>query len=181
MTRKLLVIVAGGMCLLGVGMHFLPNALGSAFSYEGPLRCLRWLLPTSENCFEHLKLIWFPFLLAGIILSLMFASNGYFGGMVIGGMAAMLIQLGIFALYQSVAGRSILAIDIISYIINVFICTFLGARLSMSYLVKRLWIMWLVIAVVVSGGITYFTFFPKSGYIFLDEKELERMMYYVVK
>jgi len=92
---KIIVIVL--MSVLGTCMHFVCDLV----SDPTVVKYLGIIFPVNETSWEHMKMIWYPFLVAGILLSLIHHAKGYFGGMVIAGFAAMAIQLGLFSFYQA--------------------------------------------------------------------------------
>ena len=70
----------------------------------------------NETSWEHMKMMWYPFLAVGIIFSLKTGNRGYFASFVACAVMAMLMNIGAFCVYQSFLGRTILIVDIMIYI-----------------------------------------------------------------
>ena len=67
-----------------------------------------YFFPINETSWEHMKMIWYPFLTVGIIFSFRTGNRGYFGSFVVGSVMAMLMNLGAFSICQSFSGKSVL-------------------------------------------------------------------------
>ena len=154
------------MIVLGICMHFvlevLPSGTVSAF--------LGNIFPVNETSWEHMKMIWYPFLVAGIILSFKTGNRGYFASFVVCAVIAMLMQLGAFSIYQSFSGNSILILDILIYMAGMFFCSLLACDLSQKKWAQNLLPLWIALAVVITAGIVWLTYYPGEGYIFLDDE-----------
>ena len=146
-------------------MHFVIENI----SYEPLAKALGVIFPVNETSWEHMKMIWYPFLVAGIVISAKYKNRGYFGTFVICAVGAMMVQLGAFAFYQSFAGESNLAIDIFVYISSMFSCSLNAFALEKDEYFNKTWIVWIIIAVVVTAGIIYLTYNPGNGYIFMED------------
>ncbi|MBP5152223.1 MAG: hypothetical protein ILP13_04850, partial [Lachnospiraceae bacterium] len=117
-------------------------------------------------------MLWYPFLVGGIVLSKKQRNAGIFGGFVIGGTVAMLTIIGCFTLYQSFTISSVLILDIILFILDIILCAMLGFLLAKQDWCRKSLIVWIVLAVIITAGIIYLTYCPGSGYIFLDNEGL---------
>ena len=164
--KKGIIITIILMIVLGTCMHFVLEGLPS-----GSIRAfLGNIFPVNETSWEHMKMIWYPFLAAGIILSLRTRNRGYFASFVVCGIIAMLIQLGAFSIYQSLSGISILVLDIIIYMASMFFCALLAFDLSQKEWCQRLLPLWVALAVIITVGIIWLTYYPGKGYVFLDNE-----------
>ncbi len=121
------------MIVLGACMHFVLDVLPS-----GPISVfLGNIFPVNETTWEHMKMIWYPFLVAGIILSFRVKNSGFFASFVVSAINAMLMQIGAFAIYQSFSGISILVMDIIIYTASMFFSIVLAFELTQKNGVKN--------------------------------------------
>ena len=156
------------MIVIGTAMHFVCDLVGN----EDAMKVLGIVFPVNETSWEHMKMLWYPFLVAGIILSRMKKDAGYFGGFMISGVVAMLVIIGLFSFYQSFTGTSILILDIVLFIIVIVLSSMLAYFLAEQKWCKKSWIIWLVCAVAVTAAIIYLTYHPGPGYLFLDDEGL---------
>lgn len=166
-TRTIIICIAL-MCIIGTCMHFVCDIISS----EAAVKVIGLVFPVNETTWEHMKMIWYPFLVAGIIISVIAKEKAYFGGFVISGIASMLIQLGVFALYQSFTGTSILILDIIFYMADMIICALLALLLGKRAWIGKTFYLWVVVAIGVTAAIIYLTFYPGSGFVFMDDAML---------
>ena len=168
LSKRGIIITIILMIVLGACMHFVLEVLpsGSITTFLGNV------FPVNETSWEHMKMIWYPFLVAGIILSFKTKNRGYFSSFVVCGIVAMLVQLGAFSIYQSFSGISILAVDIIIYMVSMFCCILFACDLSQKKWTKTLMPVFVALAVVITAGIIWLTYFPGKGYVFLDDEGL---------
>ena len=155
------------MCTVGTCMHFVCDVIPA-----GTLRnLLANIFPANETSWEHMKMIWFPFMVAGMVVSIKYKRKEYFGGFVVSGVLAMLVQIGLFTLYESFTGCCVLILDIISYM-GVMILSALLALVLSERKWARVLVIWVIVAVIVTISLVYLTHCPGSGYIFLDNAGL---------
>lgn len=164
--KKGMIITIILMIVLGTCMHFVLDVLPSGLISE----ILGNIFPVNETSWEHMKMIWYPFLVAGIILSLRTKNRGYFSSFVVCAIMAMLMQLGAFSIYQSFSGISILVLDIIIYMASMFFCALLALDLSQKKWSQKLLPLWVALAVIITAGIIWLTYYPGEGYVFLDNE-----------
>jgi len=164
--RKKKCITIIHMIVLGTCMHFVLELLPS-----GPIAVfLGNIFPVNETSWEHMKMIWYPFLIAGTIYSIREKDRGYFAAFVVSGAVAMQLQLGLFSIYQSFTGTSILVIDIIIYFGTMLFCILLAYDFADKGWTHRVFPLWIVLAVLITAGIIYLTYCPGKGYVFLDNE-----------
>lgn len=159
------------MSVVGCIMHFPHDIFSSEIAHNiiGPI------FPIDETVAEHLKLIWYPFLIAGIVLAIMKKDWAYFGGFTIGGIFAVIFTLGFFVFYQSFSGTSILWLDIVFFFVVVFIFGSLAFDLKKLSIVKKWWPVWLILAIGGSAFLIVITYLPGNGYIFKSDSQLEKI------
>ena len=166
--KKGMIVTITLMIVLGTCMHFVLEVLpsGAITAFLGNI------FPVNETSWEHMKMIWYPFLTAGIILSFKTRNRGYFASFIVCSIIAMLMQIGAFSVYQSFSGTSILILDIIIYVASMFFCILLACDLSQKRWAKELLPLWVALALIITAGIIWLTYFPGEGYVFLDNEGL---------
>ena len=115
-------------------------------------------------------MMWYPFLAVGIIFSFKTGNRGYFASFVVCAVMAMLMNLGAFSIYQSILGKTILILDITIYIFSMLIGALLACELSQKKWAQKLMPLWVALAVMITGGIIWLTYYPGKGYVFLDNE-----------
>lgn len=63
------------MIVIGTCMHFVNDLVNN----EGVMKILGIIFPVNETSWEHMKMLWYPFLFAGMILTKKRKDKGYFG------------------------------------------------------------------------------------------------------
>ena len=168
LTKRSKIITVVLMVVLGTCMHFVHEHL-----HEGVFATiLGSIFPINETSWEHMKMIWYPFLAAGIILSIKTKNSGYFAGFVISAIGAMMVQLGAFATYQSFTETSVLIFDILIYTFSMIVFILLAFDLAQKQWAQKNLVVWIILAVAVTAGIVYLTYCPGEGYVFLDNEGL---------
>lgn len=163
--RKKKCITIAMMIVLGTCMHFVLDLLP-----PGPFATILGnIFPVNETSWEHMKMIWYPFLIAGITYSVREKDRGYFAAFVLSGAMAMQLQLGLFSIYQSFTGTSVLFFDIIIYFATMFFCILLAYDFAQKVWAHRVLPFWILLAAMITSGIVYLTYYPGSGYVFLDD------------
>ena len=164
--KKYKIIAITLMILLGACMHFVHEALPSG----GIADFFGNFFPINETSWEHMKMIWYPFLTVGIIFSFRTGNRGYFGSFVVGAVMAMLVNIGAFSICQSFSGKSVLILDILIYISSMLSGALLACELSQKKWAQKLLPLWVVLAVIITAGIIWLTYYPGKGYVFLDNE-----------
>jgi len=160
------IITILAMIIVGTCMHFVCDIFDSA----GAKRVLAALFPVGESLMEHMKMLWYPFLGAGVILTVAKKDAGYLGGFVIGGIVAMMAMTALFVFYQSLSGKSILPLDITLYVIVIVLSALLAFLLSRETWCRRGTPLWITIAIAVTATIIYLAYRPGAGYLFQEGK-----------
>lgn len=166
LSRKEKTITIVLMVVLGTCMHFVHEAIpvGMIADFLGNI------FPVNETSWEHMKMIWYPFLTAGIILSFRKQNQGYFAAFVVCSVMAMLMQLGAFSTYQSFTGISVLILDIIIYTATMVFCILLAFDFANKKWTQKMLPLWILLAVIITASIVYLTYRPADGYVFLDNE-----------
>jgi len=171
-SKKRLIKIIALITVLGTCMHFVCDIITN----EAAVKVLGIIFPVNETSWEHMKMIWYPFLVAGIVLSAKEKNKAFFGAFTLAGLIEMCIQLGSFAFYQSLLGSSVLIIDIISFIGTMIALVFLAFLFSTREWIEKTWIIWVIVAVIVTATIIYLTYNPGSGYVFWDDTVFNAIM-----
>ena len=162
--RKCITVIL--MVVLGTCMHFVIELLPA-----GPIAVfLGNIFPVNETSWEHMKMIWYPFLTAGIILAFQEKDKGYFAAFVVCAVMAMLMQLGAFSTYQSFTGISVLILDIIIYFVTMTFCIILAFDFAKREWAQKAFPLWVILALIITSIIIYLTYYPGGGYVFLDNE-----------
>lgn len=100
--------------IIGTLCHFLYEISGNNF-------VVGLFTPISEAPFEHLKLLFFPFLLWSILEYFVYGKDieGFIFSKALGVTLGMLFTIGTFYLYSSVIGKNILSVDILLFLVSV--------------------------------------------------------------
>ena len=143
------------------------------FDNEIVIKVLGVLFPVNETTWEHMKLLWYPFLFAGIILSIKEKNWGYFGSFTVCGLLSILAVLGAFAIYESYSIVALVLPDIILVMMCFIFLGLLAFHLAKQEFMKKSLIFWIVIAVLITASIITLTYIPGDGYIFKDNEGLK--------
>ena len=171
MERKYKILTVILMCVNGFAMHYMYDLIKD-------VDFLNWLgafYPVNETTWEHMKLYWFPFVVTGTILAIITKKKSYFGAFTIAGIIAMIVQLGLFAFYQSFTGESVMWLGITLYFVITVICAWHAFMLAKKEWVAKSFIMWIIIAIAVTCGFICLTYNPGDGYIFWDDDKYKKM------
>ena len=156
------------MVVLGTCMHFVLELLPSGLIATA----LGNIFPVNETSWEHMKMIWYPFLAAGIIHSYREKNRGYLAAFVISAIMAMLMQIGAFTVYQSYFGSTILILDIFIYVSTMVTMILMAFDFAYRNWAQRFFPVWVALAAIVTVAIIYLTYCPGAGYVFMDNEGL---------
>ena len=168
LTKRSKIITVVLLVVFGTCMHFVHEHIPEGFAAT----VLGSIFPVNETSWEHMKMIWYPFLAAGIILSIKTKNSGYFAGFIISAIGAMMVQLGAFATYQSFTETSVLMLDILIYTFSMIVFILLSFDLAQKRWTQKHLAPWIILALAVTVGIIYLTYCPGEGYVFLDNDGL---------
>ena len=153
-SALLLFVVA---TLAGACLHFVyalfPNAVTACFS------------PVQESLWEHLKLLYWPYLAACLLL----ARNEGWDTLRVRALTLLLCCAAALAagwLYHIILGGEALFFDVALYVLTMAAAFLLPGLLRQFPLARRG--LWLLLAVALGAAILLFTFLPPSGPHFLD-------------
>lgn len=167
--NKLQIITMTIIIVVGTLMHFVTTYIEN----ETVVKILGVIFPINECSWEHMKMIWYPFLVAGIILSIIKKDKKYFGGFVVGGLFSIALTVAGFAFYQSFSITSVLALDIILFIVCMVAGGLLAFSLSKSETMNKYFVCFIVLAVLVTALIIALTYVHGEGFLFQDNESLD--------
>ncbi|MCU6687300.1 DUF6512 family protein [Dorea acetigenes] len=114
--------------LLGSVFHFLYD-----FSEQNPFTAL--FTPINESVWEHLKLLFFPLFFVTIIQYHVIRpmKTAFFGSRLAGAWGGMAFIVIFFYIYTAVLGTDLLLMDLLLFVIGVFLSFYLSARLYRAF------------------------------------------------
>ena len=114
-----------GVTIVGIVFVTLAGAvLHSVYALSGKAFVVGLFCSVNESTWEHLKLLFFPYLLYGIAECLLLKRERIFFPKAAGAAAGMLFISAFFYTYTGVIGRNFAPLDIGSFIAGVFIAFF---------------------------------------------------------
>ncbi len=149
--------------LLGVVGHFL-------YGLSGNSTAVGLFMPVNESVWEHLKLLFFPFMVYTFIEWAVYGRKtaGFLFSRVTGVIAGLVLIPTAYFIYTSVIGRRFAVIDMMLFFIAVFTAFYVSYRRILKGSDKTLWRT--VSAVILFAGITALfiglTFFPPQTALF---------------
>lgn len=103
--------------VLGTLLHFV-------YEWSNYNLLVSYFAPVNESTWEHLKLLFFPTLLLGIIEYLMFGKyySNFITAKTIGLFAGLLFIVVFFYTYTGIIGTNFLWMDILTFLLSVLLC-----------------------------------------------------------
>lgn len=130
MKKYVIIIGILFVWIIGTLFHFV-------YEWSGENLIVGLISPVNESVWEHIKLIFFPMLLFGLLTKNEDTSpcqtSAYYAGMLIG---TLLIPV-MFYIYTPILGGSNLVIDILIFYLSVFIAFALSYYLSKNCLLRK--------------------------------------------
>lgn len=163
------IITITSVILVGSAMHFVTTYIPN----ETVVKILGVIFPINECSWEHMKMIWYPMLVAGIVLAIMKKDKKYFGAFVVGGLFSVCLTIAGFAFTQSFTIVSVLAFDIPLFIICLTAGGILAFHLTKSEVMNKYFICFIVLAVLMTALIITLTYVHGEGFLFQDNSGLE--------
>ena len=151
MSRKETVIAAILLVILGTSMHFVHH-----------LPCFNhfwgYIFPVVESVMAHMKMILYPMALLSLYLVISRKDIREVGAPILAGLAVMPMVVVAFFSYWLFVRHELMAVDIVIYVAAVVGAVLLARRWRTSRFVRKFWPLWIVlflIAVVLTGYLTY--------------------------
>ncbi len=120
MKKNLFGITLAGIVfvtLAGAFLHFVYELSGNTFI--AGLFC-----SVNESTWEHLKLLFFPYLLYAVVEFFLLKREGIFFSKAVGACAGMFFIVAFFYTYTGVIGRNFAPLDVASFTAGVFVAFF---------------------------------------------------------
>ena len=152
--------------IVGTLWHFI-------YQWTGDNRLVALVCPVNESPWEHLKLLWFPFLLWCLInLRSTKGQSGAWARHCVGALTGIGVITALFFTYKGIIGGDIMALDIISFILGVGNAFWIDAVLTRNGKLqgKSAQTAGVFILLAVSALFMLFTFYPPKIPWFLDEQ-----------
>lgn len=152
------------VCIVGTLWHFI-------YQWTGDNRLVALVCPVNESPWEHLKLLWFPFIL-WCLITLRKANQqpGAWGRHCVGALTGVGVITAFFFTYKGIIGKDIMALDIFSFILGVGSAFGVDALLRHNgkLQTKSAQTVGILILIAVSALFMLFTFYPPKIPWFFD-------------
>ncbi len=161
--------VGAGICfLISIPLHFLFEFIGRTPLWAG------YFLPINESVWEHLKLLFYPGILVGIVQYVIVGKNyaNYIPAKIIGIFTGMLGIVVSFYTYTGIIGENFLIPDILTYVFGAIVMAITTIKVAKSGKCQNCKNL-LVVALVVMGVLfAVWTYNPPSLGIFQDAESV---------
>lgn len=152
--------------VLGTLFHFLYEWLG--YSKVIALFC-----PVNESVWEHLKLLFFPYLIWTIIeYFLLNRKENFFSAKIKGVLCGNLFIVTFFYTYSGISGRTSSFIDILSFFVGTAIAFIISYEIMRNSKKDTNKIIPIIMFIAISGIFFLFTFMPPLIPLFEDPQKL---------
>ena len=151
MSRKEAIIATILLVIFGTSMHFVHH-LPFFNHFWG------YIFPVTESVMAHMKMNFYPMLLFAIYLVISRRDIKEFGAPILAGLAVMPVVVLAFYSYWIFVRHEILPLDIVIYTASVVLSVYWALRWRKNETVRRLWPLWIAVAVVtiiLTGVLTY--------------------------
>lgn len=110
--------------ILGTILHFV-------YQLSGENSIIAWLVPVNESVWEHLKLIFYPMIIASVIqyFCIIKIANNYIEARIIGIFTAMSFVVIAFFTYTGIIGTNFLIIDILIFMASIILGEYASYKL----------------------------------------------------
>ena len=162
LSRKESIWIPIVLIVLGTSMHFVHHLPGFNHFWG-------YIFPVSESVMAHMKMIFYPMLLLGIYLAVTRRDIRRIGAPILGALAVMPMVVACFFAYWFFVRHELMALDIVIYTASVVLSVFWALRWRKNETVRKLWPLWIAVAVltiILTGVMTYH--YP-DWQIFLDK------------
>ena len=171
MNKRILKLEAIGFIftsVLGTLMHFF-------YEWSGNNTFVGLFCPVNESPYEHLKLLFFPFLIWTFVENIKLSNNKFniFTSKLIGILLGMYVTLSVFYIFEGATGKTVDAVNIASFFIGVLIAYIISYIITVSSKGKGI-INGISFALLIIIGISFifFTFYPVKIPFFMDPQNL---------
>ncbi|MBE6155263.1 MAG: hypothetical protein E7164_00725 [Firmicutes bacterium] len=151
------IFSALGIMIVGTILHF-------AYSWSNNNPLVSLFSSVNESVWEHLKILFYSYLLFTLVGTLIFRNKSYFSNKTIAIYKSLGFIITFYYTYSGIIGQSVPIIDILSFYLAIII-----GQIS-SYKKREIYNFKLIIAllIVTSLAFTIFTFYPLEIGIFIS-------------
>ena len=161
MTRKEAIIAICLLILVGSSMHFVHHL--PFFNHF-----LGYIFPVKESVMAHMKMNFYPMLLLSIYMVISRRDIREVGAPILGGIAVMPLVVLVFFAYWVFVRHELLPLDIIIYMASIAGSVLLARRWRTVDFVRRMWPLWIAIAILVMVLTGLLTYHSPDWIIFAD-------------
>ena len=161
MTHKETIITTCLLIIFGTSTHFVHHM--PFFNHF-----LGYIFPVTESVAAHMKMVFYPMLLLSLYLAISRRDIRELGAPILGGLAVMPLILAAFFSYWVFVRHELMALDIVIYIASMVGAVHLVKRWRKSDVVRRLWPLWIVVAILGIITIGVLTYHAPNWIIFAD-------------
>lgn len=161
MSRKETILAAILLVILGASMHFVHHL--PCFNHF-----LGYIFPVKESVMAHMKMILYPMALLSLYLIISRKDIREIGAPILAGLAVMPMIVAAFFSYWVFVRHELMALDMVIYVAAIVGAILLARRWRASSFVRNRWPLWIVlflIAVILTGFLTYHA---PEGILFAD-------------
>ncbi|MBQ7639744.1 MAG: hypothetical protein IJS91_01975 [Bacteroidales bacterium] len=162
MSRKETIIATILLVIFGTSMHFVHHL--PCFNHF-----LGYIFPVTESVMAHMKMNFYPMLLLALYLVISRRDIREFGAPILAGLAIMPVVVAVFYSYWIFVRHEILPLDIIIYTASVILSVLWARRWSNCAWVRKLWPLWIAVAVIVIVLTGFLTYHAPDWIIFADK------------
>ena len=127
-----------------------------------------YIFPVTESVAAHMKMVFYPLLLLSVYLCISRRDVREFGAPILGGLAVMPLIVAVFFSYWVFVRHELMALDIVIYIASIVGAVLLANRWRKSDVVRRLWPLWIAVAVIGIVAIGVLTYHAPDWIIFAE-------------
>ena len=154
-----------------IGVIFVSAAgtlLHFVYSWTGNNSIIGLFAPVNESTWEHMKLIFFPALFYSLLLFILFRKKypTLFPACLAGLLCGTLFIPVFFYTYTGILGYHLFWLDIVTFLLAVFLTFFLSFRLFLCQRIRRFFPFLLILSFLFLSAFFYFSFHPPSLGIF---------------
>lgn len=147
------------------------SLLHQLYSWTGDNRTVGYFAPVNESVWEHLKLIYIPFIVAGLILWFFIGQNtqNYIYALALAVLIACIFIVVVFYAYTGATGLESIVVDIIIFILAVIlgVWIFYWAITQPAFPNWTLFLGWIIL-IALGIALLVFTYNPPSIPLFTD-------------
>ena len=167
--RRWIYIGAFLTFLISIPLHFLYDFIGGTPMWAG------YFLPVNESVWEHLKLLFYPGIIVGVIEYFLVGKNyaNFIFAKTMGIFLGMCAIVASFYTYSGVLGENFLIADILTYVIGAIVMALVTIKIVEKGIASDIKYRRLAIILIVFMGIIFavYTYNPPGLDIFKDFQE----------